>query len=839
MIIGLLKWFSEEKGFGVAENPDEGEFFLHINNFNPKPISFPVGMSLIFEKKFDASKNRYFAANCRPVSNADDWKYILEYLGKKDAVLIENSKRGVAEYSKEYYKSFSLMEISASQLFHAKSTSEISTIIIDFFNTELRIIDFNKYYGFIEKTLLKESAPDRGETLLKTISTYFIDHNLCERIRNELIEQSNNLDTINNDLNLEIFYQLKNLIPNILREESKETLSNDIFKIILTKCSDEYKPELWLKGIYNEIPFGLIVKLFLNDKSDDMKKRIILSRLQIEQQLELLKSYRKDEGWEKTFYLLERIIKVENALPNNFKLSEKLYDNAFWIGIKYYDLLRLFSEYAEDNTSEEDKYELFFLGFRNDVPRNIIKQNIKLIRKDQYEKILSISEIDKIFVKELFFAKISEANIFDLDWIYELGKKFLNSDDFDVIDKRIFDSIEPVVYFEYWRKGKARIILMDQIEKLLNDRYLCYDEVDYWINNNTISKEVITNVMLNFLIKQIPVTNQIIFYQHFNHIKYLLKIDFMMFEKIKRIRSPFYDMLLWFIGVEIPFNFSVLKSFFIYFLPEEQVIIIRKLFYLKATNEFELKIDDLIELTCQPLDDNKDSNPPTAIDLSTEVIIRALWAYNKDHKYLVSSDLLSIVLHNLNDDKSRRFKFESYFEKCRGRMVANYNWNTNGVIERINYGNNKFYFAISFLPGETVHLKTQRGPKTWFVSNSNFKMLKEEVKKLPECKWNADKKHWGVLLRYEKEVLAFAKEQKFLLKFEGSKYANNTHLVKFEREEIPTGIIFCEGRLANKPHQDFKKEFWWCAGKPAMKNVKLYTILKIGKIIPSLIFANY
>lgn len=72
----------------------------------------------------------------------------------------------------------------------------------------------------------------------------------------------------------------------------------------------------------------------------------------------------------------------------------------------------------------------------------------------------------------------------------------------------------------------------------------------------------------------------------------------------------------------------------------------------------------------------------------------------------------------------------------------------------------------------------------------------------------------GRSITIRKRSLTFAKEQRFFLDFEGSNYANNTHLANFKREDIPNGISFCEGRFANKPHEMFKKEFWWCGGQP-------------------------
>ena len=105
-----------------------------------------------------------------------------------------------------------------------------------------------------------------------------------------------------------------------------------------------------------------------------------------------------------------------------------------------------------------------------------------------------------------------------------------------------------------------------------------------------------------------------------------------------------------------------------------------------------------------------------------------------------------------------------------------------------------------------------------FVRNENFEKLKEKVRELPGRKWNPELQHWGVPSIYEQEVLQFARENRFFLAFEGSNYKNNPHLAEFKTTDVPNGIKFCEGRLANKKHQSLGREFWWCCNQPCFSN---------------------
>jgi ribosomal protein L37AE/L43A len=346
---------------------------------------------------------------------------------------------------------------------------------------------------------------------------------------------------------------------------------------------------------------------------------------------------------------------------------------------------------------------------------------------------------------------------------------------------------------------------------LIKDKFENYTQIDIWIKNKATTTEEISKFLFSFLNKQISVTDRIIFYKHLNHIKYLLQSNELHLEQIKQIQNDFYNIILWALDKENVLDFELLKQKFIYFAPDEQVRIVRKLFFLKASGQFDLTIEKLNELARFDLDlyeTNLEFNPDIPVDISTDVFIKALLSFQKNNRFFVESELLTVVLNDLKLDKTKRFRLSNYFEKCIGRLTAEYNWNRNGEISKVMYGDNKFYYAITF----------EYDPN-----------LVEAVKSLPGRKWNNETKVWGVPSQYEADVLNFAKENRFFLDFEGSNYSNNSHLAEFKRTinqknsygygytdvpNIPNGISFCEGRLANKPHEIFKKEFWWCGGQP-------------------------
>ena len=667
--------------------------------------------------------------------------------------------------------------------------------------------EIQNLYQFLEFTTEEEREKQKTH----------LDKLYSETITSEILEQANKLGSIKSNDDYIKYNRLKQLVSNQASEEDKAKIYDALNEIIAENCSGEFKSELWIKGIIDDAPFDFISKTFHDKETNNEKRTTILSKLKSIQQLELLKVYSENSNWENAFDVLENLVKKENSLGYGFELSEKLFDIEFWKEKKSYDLVSSFIQYSNEKTTDEEKYQLFFKGLIKDVPQNLVKQNIADLGEDECEKIFRSQTDNKLFIFEVLETQISNESISDLDWIYSLGNRFLDAVNFIQLDQKVFATIDHFEYYKLWKKGKAKIFPKEHIEELFNDNNKSYKEIDKLIENKIISQEEVGKFLLANLEKQTPVTDRIIFYRQFNHIKYLLKADDLYLDRIQQIKNDFYKIILWFLGKESSFDFELLKVKFIYFLPQDQVKVIRKLFSLKTKNEFELTIEKLNELTRIDLDlykANLNFNPSIPLDVSTDVIIKALLSYNQKQKFLVESELLSVVLNDLKEDKTRRFKLESYFETCKGREIAKFDWTRNGEIEKIKFGDNQFYFAITFPTGESEWVNRRYGGRDVFRPNPNFEKLREAVKKLPKSKWNPIEKHWGVSSQYETEVLTFAKDNHFFLNFEGSNYANNTHLVKYKRDDIPNGITFCEGRLANKQHEMYKKNFWWCAGQP-------------------------
>ena len=920
MLIGLVKWFDSHKGFGVIATPDKGEFFLHGNDFGNQPEKILIGMPLAFLPKDDRTKKT--AQKARLAGSTEDWKTIMQYLGKNDTINLEIKVTGSSKWGNPYIRKemqgASLVGLSLKYFFRDKTDLEIINQITSFFDNELSIENFIAYCELIEnKTALNLPAQNAtaisnivfdyfGKNLNEEIlfrvwkqkkfkyiartdnEDYEIPHDLLisninqigipelNRIRNysygiafcsdfindklsrikdltssqikevydyldfldpeqqeglklqldalyiekyagELVLKAEILETIRNAEDFKSYSLLLDFIPNELNDGEKTKIKSAIEAVIMQKCSEEFKPELWIKGFGIEPSMESIAGIFISSDTLTEKRIRVLSRLPLEKQFELLQLYTGNYDFEKTFILIQELIRQENKLGYYFELSSVLFDSTFWNDKKGQELITLFNGYFERESDEEQRYEMFFKGFCQDIPLEAVYTNIAGIEKDKLEKILQSNSSNKIFISEILILKASADEYLNLQWFYDLALQYLSSDDFSFFDSAIFKAAPQPDYFKVWETGLAKKFPAESINELLNDQFKNYSRIGSWIAGNAVSSKEIEDYLLLYLYSQEPVTDRKIFFRQLNHIKYLATANQSHLQTIRSIGSEFYNMLLWVIDKIEELDFEQLRQKFIYFAPDTQVRILRKLFFLKTQKKFDLTIEKLSSL--KRFDTNLyktsvDFNNDIPIDVSTDAVIKALSIYSEKKRFIAENELMALLLEDLKFDQTRRFKFTEYFEKCKGRETAEFNWSREGEIRKVSFGDTKHYFAVSFSPGETKWENNRYGGMEVYYPNANFENLKQAVKKIPGAKWNPLAKHWGVPAQYETEVLEFAKQERFFLNFEGSTYSNNIHFAEFKRKDIPSGITYCEGRIANKPHEMFKRDFWWCGGQP-------------------------
>jgi len=148
-----------------------------------------------------------------------------------------------------------------------------------------------------------------------------LDALYSERIINAIKEKAGKFEIIRNYDDFNNYIRLKDL-ANQLGEEGRKRVDEAINEIIVTRCSSEFKPELWVHGLDVDVLFEDISKIFQTGETQNSKRAIILSKLNSSQQSEMIKNYSENNSWESLLNLYSDLVTKEVALGVQFELSE-------------------------------------------------------------------------------------------------------------------------------------------------------------------------------------------------------------------------------------------------------------------------------------------------------------------------------------------------------------------------------------------------------------------------------------------------------------------------------------------------------------------------------------
>lgn len=793
MKVGVIKWFDIIKGFGVIITPNEGEFFLHKSNCRESLVDLAeIGTALVFEKGFERGK--VSAKNAHSPNSKEDFQVIMELLDKDKVAYVEKKVRGRNSWGRSFSTTervaFNVLEIGIEQFQQNVDTQTFSDSIKHYYLNEIFQVRPDLFIPFCQLLEVFTNKEKHGHSISENFS-FFGQH-----ISNGILFETWKAETFSYlGLQNEDDFKDLELLESVLWEKRGRLSAGDLKRIATQSFGERF-----------------CVK-FIEENAETLNE----STLEEFVDFDLFEVLNLFEHHPRFTVLQESLEGVVTTL-----FGRKLYDE--------------YEKLSPDDDFRE--FENLFSLIPEKLPENLnskltseVQQLLEEIAPGQLEnwnypdldKLFSKSEYD--YVRQLLERRLElfTSNFWKLSETLSLAEKYLTQEDFTLFNKYCFNNIPKPSYYKLWEEKKGKIFPKEHILTLFDDDEANYSKIDRWIGNELTSPEQIEGLLFDRLNSIYKVEDRRHFYASLNIIKKLLSLNEDWLEKIQTLNNDSFQFILWVLDKTKTFDFDVLKNKFIYLHPESQVLIIKKLFKYKKEGLFDLTIEKLDQLRRISLDIyqiNENLKTGIPLDPSTDVIIESLKSYSEKGKFLVDSDLISVVLRNLYEDKKRKFKIGKYFEECQGRYEGDFNWRRKGgEIKKTYFGNDRYYFQIEFEYDES---------------------LVEEVRKLPGRKWNKNEKHWGVPAQYEEEVLEFAKENRFFLDFEGSNYENNLHLAEFGRTGKPRGITFCEGRVAQKEHSLFKKKFWWCANQPCFQNCETihdvddwenYTLLDFCKIL--------
>ncbi len=641
----------------------------------------------------------------------------------------------------------------------------------------------------------------------------------------------------------EQYTDFKKTIKIFERTYESGALKDGIATIVLAwlnkAANNKYKILFWLDGNTSLSPDANLIEEHFS-KTDERTRLLVFKKLDTRLKRSLLDKLFSIEPVEVVMEFLISHLQQINSLGYHADIKTKLFETEYWQGKLDYELVTLAITRLNDLLSEEQKLRYYLKGYFNTFSSVYLLSVCDNLTQDELEKSFQSKSLKTEVILKVLSVRLekeirnlnSSNDINDEDeaiekslfWIFKVSKRLLTHEEFSVIENITFKNIPNWLSLSLWENQYTESIPTQAISsKLLADKDI-QAQIETWISRNRITKESLANILKLNLEGLNKITNRKEFYVLYNHLVSLKKLNIDINSiglLINKDNYAFYCLANWIEGASEEFNFDEFKTKFAFLSPDDQIKFFRKLFGLMSESKFELTVEKLTQLTRIDFDIftlNEEINPDIPLDISVDIVIEALKSFSEHGKFLLDSELLKIVLKDITNNKAYKFKLRELFEACTGRYEAKYNWHRNGEVSKVQFGNNQFYFAIEFKTGEEEYVYGRRGGYTRFVPNDNFEELKQKVREIPGRKWNPNRLHWGIPSQYEEQVLKFARENRFFINFEGSNYANNTHLAEFSRSDIPNGITFCEGRLANLKHQLFKREFWWCCNQPCFQN---------------------
>lgn len=857
--IGIVDWYDKDKGYGVLKNVhDKRGYFIHQSKLSSQyKRLLAEGDIVMFVPDYDQKRNREIATNIRYFNKLsaiqwaiNEWikeEYLLDiYLERIFVSYLKNYDKDENESFKEAYnhlieiiwpfggidgisgKLFTILKKAIASAFDQKKSSELIELT---YLVMMEKLPSDKYFHLLDSNtppyiffVFALNASDYTSEAIHKAIEYSKD--MCSLL-DDLIRFAKN---VNGQDIRDLLDRDKSLITNIdfISNIVGDTILSEVYRYIYTSC-DSTKLKILAKNGY----IHNIDNPVLKQKNPDCYKTMMIYGYKEELVGQIHIDFIKENISEFTASDLIRInhhcqladndaselyrcfvkhaivLKQERLFKEVLNLASEIEDLHKWIKDNH-------SYLAED--VEEEYQEFMIWLYKNSQIKGIdaafVKYYIDRFSTDEIFRLVNSEQID-LRVKEsilaaLFSYKIENSSpnrINDISQLCNRAEELLN-EHYSAWFTELCTSLTDEDKYVLWKNKVSNIYPDTYIrEKLLGSEEQGYKDFYDLYQRQLMSDVTACNELWGVLAENEKVENRPIFYKILYCIKYLLLINSSYREAIKQKGNDYYSLILWFLSYSESFDFELLRRLFIYFLPSDQVHIIKTLFYMTEDGKIQLNIKMLDSLLRVDADLYKlifAQHPEVPIDVSSEIIIKSLVNISEKGNFSSDKDVLTIVIQAAQYNKNENFKIGSYFDECAGRKIYKWDGNrpVNGCVKKIN----ESCFCVTIYPYVGVSDYT-RGYNIGAIWNDSFHAAVDAVKNISGRRWNAEKTFWEVPSEGKERLYEIAVEYGF--EIDGTK---NPHMKKFkvENEGRPARVNYCEGRPAQKPDDYVGKEFLWC-----------------------------
>ena len=171
MFIGAVKWFDNQKGFGMLVLPTEETLFLHVRGFASVPPTVQVGDVVIGEKKPDKKKDGFVGHNCHLAVNVNDWSIAMALLAQPHTVNLNPETKRFNP--KKPNVNQNLLQLAAKQILNGKDHEEIFKVITHYHEHHLPSSLFIEYATLVNQVINEHWGEEIATPLLDRIFKSF------------------------------------------------------------------------------------------------------------------------------------------------------------------------------------------------------------------------------------------------------------------------------------------------------------------------------------------------------------------------------------------------------------------------------------------------------------------------------------------------------------------------------------------------------------------------------------------------------------------------------------------------------------------------------------------
>ena len=820
--IGIVDWYSIEKGYGVIKDiHNQKDYFIHFTNLNKKlRKTLDEDDVVMYVPKMDEKKHRDIATEVRAFDSLEDIKNALGLWYESDlsdvnlkAIMKSYlSPLKISDNEEKYRNEESIIGFLDAICEHIKTTGNeklygvfTQSLTDDFFHNR-----YNQFLEFADMFLLEELTTESYSVIFENTKSPYVCFHLCnifpthyKECLHKAIELSDNskrdlldnllrfVQTINGiefeKSNITDSQFFSNMVGYDIVTDINEHIFSNISSVHLTELyNDGYvrSNNSFLKEKYPNYSLALSILEYKNCKIETAQFDIDyieenIAEFDDDDLIKIVDEYnlKEDYALELFLYKTRHLLSEGHSYNYNaiWELTEKLPSHPNWL-FENQDFL------TKDSVEEYD--ELLIWLYKNNhyqtLDETFIAEHIDRFDWDTIENILQKENVTYPQTDTIFSA---------------LFKRALNSGETNKINElRKIAKYGPQIIRRYseWFEKQYALLKSDS-------QYLFWKEFPCLYKSELISKERATEELMLVVTETQEITDRTTFSKILFGIRHLKEINDSVKEIIKEKGNKVYNIALWYIGIPNEFDnelfdYDTLSRVFIYFEPQDQVVIIKSLFYMAENGDIKLTIEMLEQLTRVDADLHNwisAEHPDIPIDVSSEIVIKALSQLAKTGYFSSDKDVLNIVIKASLYDKTRNYKIGSYFDECKGRTSLKGCGirPEHGCIEKIS---NTHY-------GVSIYTRVDVNDKE--VKNSSFQEIVDAIKSINGRKWNKEKLIWEIPIESEPQLMELASQ--YALNIKGGK---NYHMYIYKEVNNgrPAKVDYCEGRPA------INNDFLWC-----------------------------